>query len=464
MKQFKSTGVLFFLVALVVGYAYFFEYKGKTEKAAEEAQAKKIIPFSLEDISEFTIKTATSEHQFKKEKRETGAVQWMLEKPVKDIASYAAVQSFLSQFGQEAYEDIAAEGTGVDFSIYGLNENPGSFSFTRKHDGLDQTLTIEVGTASAIGGNKYLRLSKQDKVLIAGPFWEVQLQKNFSDLREKNFIDPNFEIEKIVIVNKESQTFEQKDGKWVLNELKTQDPDQVAIDNVYYQLKNLKASQILKEGKADQDLKNLGLQEPAIKITVLGKSDKKIDLSFSRNIANQVYAISGERNVIFSLNPPAVKPFEKLIEDYRDKKKPLSFNLADVEEVDFKSSLTSFKLKKQDSEWKSIEALSGMEVDNSKVVDILSKLSMMKVKKYFDREISYQKSGMSELILKTSKGDKLLELEWSPRPIEDVFVGKSNLSEKTFGLSMEDVGSLPFQAVIKETPKVEEKDQGKTVQ
>lgn len=41
--------------------------------------------------------------------------------------------------------------------------------------------------------------------------------------------------------------------------------------------------------------------------------------------------------------------------------------------------------------------------------------------------------------------------------MDDVFVAKSNLSEKTFGLSMQDVGSLPFQAVVVDPPKAEAK-------
>lgn len=463
MKHYKSTGILFLLVALVAGYAYFVEYKGKIQKEEQETQAKKIIPFSLEETTEFKIKTQTSEHVFKKVTDESGT-KWFLEKPVQDIANYGAVQGFLAQFGAEGYEEVAAEGN-VDLSIYGLNENPNTLTFTRKKDGQDEVVMIEVGTASAIGGKKYLRINGQDKVLIASFFWETQLQKNFSELREKNFIPPEFSIQTIAIQNKEKLHFEQKDAVWVLEELGAKDPDRSAIDDIYYQIKNLRASQIFKEGKNPSDVKNLGLLEPEITID-LSNGAKQITLQFSKNLLGQVYAISSERDVIFSLNPPAVKPFLKVAEDFRDKKKPLSFNVAEVEELDFRSSLTNFKLKKENNEWKSTETLNGMEVDNSKVVDILSKLSMMKVKKYFDQDVNYQKSGMTELKLKTSKGDKVLELEWSARPLDDVFVAKSNLSEKTFGLSMEDVSSLPFQAVIKEIkePKVDEKAQEKVVQ
>ncbi|MES2769718.1 MAG: DUF4340 domain-containing protein [Bdellovibrionota bacterium] len=457
MKQLKSKGIFVLLVAIVVGYAYVFEYRGKIEKEAQEQQAKKIIPFSLEEISEFTVTTTNSESTFKKE-TEGKTVKWFMEKPQRDLASYGAVQGYLSQFGAEVYEEVAAEGSNIDYAIYGLTDKVNSVSFRKP----TEVVTIEVGGAVGLGGKKYIRVNKQDRVLIAGYFWESQFQKATSELREKGFVPADFEISKIEIKNHkphgiEHLTFTQVENKWALSDLITKDPDQSAVDDVYYQIKNMRAAQILKEGKSPQDMANLGLHDPEIKVILSGPKDedKKLELIFSKNMTGQVYAATSERNVIFSMNPPAINVLRKSADDFRDKKKPLSFNLAEVQQIDYKSDLASFNLTKEANAWKSKEKIEGKEIDNAKVVDILSKLSAMKVKKYFDQEVSYQKSGMIELKLKTSKGDEVLDLKWSPKPLEDVFVAKSNLSEKTFGLSMQDVGSLPFQAVVIDPPKPE---------
>lgn len=454
MKQFRSTGILTVLVALIVGYAYFVEYKGKEEKTVADAQAKKIIPFSLEDISGFDVKTPIAEYAFKKENG-----KWYMEKPAQDIANYAAVQGYLSQFGQESYEDVVAEGPKIDFSIYGLgdqnsDEKTSSITFTKKDKVADQTLMVEVGSATALGGKKYVRLNNQDKVLLANSLWDQQLQKSLTELREKNFLPPDYAISKIEVLNKGKLTFEQKDGKWILDELKTKDPDPVAVDDIYYQLKNLKATLIFRDDKSPQDVKTLGLLEPEVKIKAYGPDNKAIELEFSKNMAGQVYAISSERNLIFAANNKSLDPFRKNVEDFRDKKKPLSFNLSDVQQIEFRSDLAGFKLKKENNTWVSTEKIEGgKQLDNSKVVDILSKLSMMKVKKYLAHDVAYQKSGMNELKLKDSKGKELLNLQWSPKPVDDVFVAKSNLSDEIFGLSMQDIGSLPFQMVIADPPK-----------
>jgi hypothetical protein len=462
MKQFRSTGALFALVMLVVGYAYFFEYQGKIKKDAADAQAKKIISFSLEDTNEFSVKTFAEEYLFKKAE---GQKKWILEKPITDVGSFAAIQGFLSQFGQETYEDVVAEGPSTDYGIYGLDDKDPKARITEvTFKTPSQNILIQIGSATAIAGKKYLRINKENKVVLAGYFWESQFQKSLGELREKNFVPPDYSLDKIEIKNEDHMTFIQKDGKWVIEELGAKAPDHAAIDDIYYQVKNLRATQIFKEGKNPQDLTNLGLNEPEIQIKIYGKSaseDKPIEILFSKNMAGQVYAITSDRNVIFSLNAPAVGVFKKGLEDFRDKKKPLSFNLADVQEMDFRSSLTSFKLKKENQAWISTENTPGLEVDNAKVVDILSKLSAMRVKKYFDTEIPYQKSGMSELKLRTSKGDKVLELEWSGRPVEDVFVAKSNLEQKTFGISMQDISSLPFQAVLVEPKKADANQEAK---
>jgi len=460
LKAYKSTGILVLLVAIVTSYAYFFEYRGKIDKDAKELEAKKIVPFSLENISEFTVKTANSESTFKKV-TEGKVTKWFMEKPHKDVANYAAVQGYLSQFGAEAYEEVAAEGANIDYGIFGLNEKTNSITFVKS--GGSESITIEVGSAAALNGKKYIRINQQPKVLIAGFFWESQFQKGIAELREKNLVPADLEFTNIDIKNLTASgvdhlKFEKVDNKWSIKDLTTNDPDQKIVDDVYYQLKNIRASQILKDGKDPSDLRNYGLHEPDIKIQISGlEKAKELEILFSRNITGQIYAVTSDRDVIFSLNPPSVLPFKRAHDDYRDKKKPLNFNIAEVEQIDFKSDLSSFKLKKEDNAWKSLEKLEGKEIDNSKVVDILSKLSSMRAKKYFDQEIEYQQSGMIELKLKTSKGRDILDLKWSPKPVDDVFVAKSNLSEKTFGLSMQDIGSLPFQAVVADPPKAEAK-------
>ena len=455
-KQLKSTGLLILSVAAIAGYAYFFEYKGKIDKEAQEQEAKKIVSMSLQDISEFTITTPLNEYTLKKESN-----KWFIEKPFKDIASYGAVQGYLSQFGAETFQEVAAEGPGIDYSIYGLTEKVNSISF-KKADG-SEVQTIEIGSAAGLSGKKYIRINKQEKVLIADYFWESQFQKGINELREKGFVPDDFSITKIEIKNIKPDgvghlTFALIDSKWVLGDLITKDPDQAGVDDIYYQVKNMRAAQIFKEGKSAQDLASLGLKDPEIKIIVSGTRNKEpstLEILFSKNMTGQVYAATNERDVIFSMNPPAVNVFKKSAEDFRDKKKPLSFNIADVKQLDYRSDLASFKLQKEGDIWKSIEKIEGKEIDNAKVLDILSKLSTMKVKKYFDQEVDYQKSGMIELKLKASGGSDLLDLKWSPKPVDDVFVGKSNLTEKTFGLSMQDVGSLPLQAVVIDPPKLE---------
>lgn len=458
VKQFKSTGALLVLVMLVVGYAYFFEYKGKIQKAAQDTQSKKIIPFSLEDTIEFSVKNFAEEYLFKKlEAQKT----WVMEKPLFDVASFAAIQGFLSQFGQEIFDDIVAEGPGIDYSIYGLNDkDPKERISVVNFKTKDKSISIEIGSATAIAGKKYIRLNKEEKVRLAGYFWESQFQKSLSELREKSFIPSEISIEKIEIQYQDKMSFEQLDGKWTLKELLTKDPDQKTVDDIYYQIKNLRATQIFKEGKNPSDLANLSLTEPEIKIKVSGNVSgvpKSVDLIFSKNLAGQVYATSTDRNLIFSLNPPSVVAFRKTIEDFRDKKKPLSFSLAEVSEIEYKSSFVNFNLKKQNDTWISTENLKDMEVDSTKVVDLLNKVSLMKVDKYFDQEVTYQKSGMSELKLKSSNGQNILELEWSGRPVGDVFVAKSNLDTKTFGLSMQDISSLPFQSILKQKQNAAEK-------
>jgi hypothetical protein len=106
-------------------------------------------------------------------------------------------------------------------------------------------------------------------------------------------------------------------------------------------------------------------------------------------------------------------------------------------------------------EWSLVNAKPNQQVDGAKVSDLLNKLSNLKVKRFFDRDIDYQRSGTQSLILKDNQGHELLKLQWSPKPFKDVFVAKSQLSEKLFGLFTKDMDALPLHDIVKK--KKEEK-------
>ncbi len=63
MKFLKTTGLLWLIVGLVGGYAYFYEYKGKNEQEAQELENKKLVKVELDSLTKIQIKSSRRYHR-----------------------------------------------------------------------------------------------------------------------------------------------------------------------------------------------------------------------------------------------------------------------------------------------------------------------------------------------------------------------------------------------------------------
>jgi hypothetical protein len=460
-KKVNSTAVLFCIVLLVVVYAYFYEYKGKIAKQEQEDKGKIILTTPLEQITEFTVVNPDGKFVFHKIDK-----TWQMTEPVKDLASYGAVQGFLSQFGAEKYVEVVAEGANLNESIYGFKADKDAkdkpSELILKYP--DKTVTVEVGTAAALNGRRYIRLNNEPKVYLASYTWEFLLRKDMYDMREKTLIASDFEPTTINIKNSfGTLNFELGENKkWVLKNITTKDPEQTAIDDIRYQLMATRALKIDSDTQDPKILKETGLLNPSVEIWLTNKDKKELKISLAKNGENQVFATSTARTPIFEMPPNTLEIFNKEANDFRDKKRPLKFEMSQVNQIEFIGDFSNFQIQKQakkeitsKDEWTLANGKPTEQVDTTKATDLLNKLSNLKVKRFFESDVDYQRSGTQSLILRDNQGNELLKLQWSPKPFKDVFVAKSQLSDKLFGLSTKDMDALPIRDIIKD--KKEEK-------
>jgi len=300
-----------------------------------------------------------------------------------------------------------------------------------------------------MSGRRYLRINDEKKVILANYTWEFQLHKKMDDLREKTFLPPDADLKAIHIRNSKGMLdFENKDNHWALVNLKTHDQDNTLIDDLHNQVQNLRAAGIL-------DDKTKKITKPDIEMTLVSGDKKELKVLMAYDTApakdgknKRIFATVSNRDAVFEMAPQAIEIFNRSLDEFRDRRRPLNFELTKVNAIDFNSDLLNFRIKKDKTSWQLTDADTKKEVNLGKVNDLLNKLSSLKVKQFFDDGISYQKSGMETLVLKDDQGQALLQLEWSPKVVKNLFVAKTQLAEKPFGLDTKDIESLPLKDVI----------------
>jgi len=434
-----KTGLFVAIVAGVLSYAYFIEYKGSSEKQEQEERSKLIVGLEKESIQKMEFKNSRGIGLFEK----TGA-QWMIKGELEDIADNQQIENILTQLLGEKFEEVVAEGDNVDSSIFGITDKSSSITFSAP----STQVTVQIGTETSVGNKKYLKLNNSNKVLLVSPTWEYLLERDFKDFISKDLLPRKEGIQKINIKSpKQILHFETQGGNWKLLDLKTDDKDQDAITQIHNNVRSLKAAKLFSQ--AESDIAKVGLDKPAFQIDIFFEDGTKETISFTDfNKTREVIVKSSARKGLYLVNEHSGNFITKSLEDYRDRKRPFRLASQEFSRLSYKSSLSSFDLKNVNGEWLSIQELKGKEIDQVQMNDLLTRIQNLKINLFLDKDFESQKSGMNELKLFDEKGQEVLFLEWPSRPIGTNFIMRSSLEKYPFGVDMKDISALPFHRVV----------------
>lgn len=424
----KKTGLLWLVVALVVGYAYVYEYKGQKDKASQEQEAKKLFKADLKDIVSIQLKTNRGIILIEKK-----SDVWTVVQPFEDVADIGAIQNLINTLTNESYEEVVAEGD-FDTTIYGLQD---PFWIEVKTTNASQKLSI--GTVTGMSGKKYLQRDADKQVLLGSFTWDTVLNKESNEFRKKDLFGiTEAEIQKIQFKNTKLNIL-REGNLWKIEGFKTDDLDSSALDGFVTSLLTLRASQV-DEAKASSKKVAHDIEVQLSNNTTLNAKIFEADGNTSR------IEVSG-RSVAFKISSAVAQTFNKKMDDFRDRKKPFNFDRNQVTEIEFLADPDQFHVKKESGTWGDATG-NKRNVDSAEVERFLNKLSQLRVKSYLGKDIPFQESGSLRLKLKSQTQD-LLTLEWSPRAIQDMLVTKSSIFEEYVGVLSQDIKDLPVRSIYK---------------
>ncbi len=308
------------LVALVVAYDYFVEFKGEERKE----KASHIFSTDVSSIQKFTITNSERAGEDIKVSLEKISVdkededQWKIVSPIIDFADTTSVSIFLDQLTEQK-SDIKLDEAEISqdtntLEKYGLDNPIGSFQVT-----LEDKTSLDVKVGRVEGLNKKTYLMKKDNIWVGDSWWRSQLGKNPNEFRSKDVIVFN-NPKKIIIkhrMNQEAKNipsemqFIKTETGWTLD---GQARD--AVEDYLETIKDLEVQEFVSRDASlfDNWVFNIIIQED--------KLESFHDLKFAPIEGNNAYVYNMPRDVAIKLSKTSVeslfKDVEALVKDPED--------------------------------------------------------------------------------------------------------------------------------------------------
>ncbi len=500
MKNFAGTYILALVVGLTAGYVYFFQYKKHQEQV--EQKEKNAIVFKAEKEKLTHLELVRSTGPLVLEKKD-GA--WRLTAPVQDLADDAAVSSFIDSLLQERSQEVVAEGDGVVWPTFGLDQ-PSTRLVAKTSDGV--SYEIKIGSVKSYDDQLYARVNDEKKVLLVTSSWDAHLTKLPKDLRDKRLLrSDKGDYAGIRITRREGApgvVLDKIDGKWVLKQ--GGDPtiplSKAAVDSYLEKVRALQADDFVNEDKSGADAKKFGVgpNSSVLKIELVSAPDagekaadnkaktagvaptgsfvlevsavkpSQIDKDKKADDETYRFAVSSDSPAIFRIQKMGQNDLNQAANDFYDKRFPFKVVAPDVAEFRINTPELKLEAKKEGDTWVAEGVPEGKEIDSAKVTEVLERIGGLEAVRFLgNAPAKGVNPDKNKIELLSAKGTQLLLVNWGDLLKEKDTSGadaqryhvKSNLAEQALLVSEGSIQGLSLKDILKDKAKDKEKNKPK---
>lgn len=300
--------ILAAVVVLLGAYA-FYDYKHSENETKQKAEAAKLLTLNPDHINEIDIEKQDSRVVLKRT-----ADGWNLEEPVRDNADNDGVEMFVSTAAGESAVDVAREGEGIDWALYGLDK-PHSKIIFKTSDG--RTATYAVSDKKNFEQNTFLRRDNENKVYVAGSAWQARGNKGALEFRDKRLLR-----HKIAAVEKmhwksdrNDLSLESKDGRWILSKDPKRKLEQNKVRELLQNLSEAKAMDFMQSSEpTTAEKKKYFLDKPWATL-VLEVEGKKWTAVLGLSRKHEIYALIHDPLFVLKIEPGPLEKFDNVQPD-----------------------------------------------------------------------------------------------------------------------------------------------------
>jgi len=407
----KTRTALIYLAVLLVlaGYFYYFEVVRRNARTEEKEAALRLFQVEKGKITSLQLikgqgKPITLNKQG----------QWQIIEPLDSPADDYAVGNLLTSLESLKIER-EVETEAQDLKPYGLDNPRLHLSFladgTRHH--------LRVGSKAVVADQYYGSGDQQNRVVLIAASQQQGLNKNFFDLRRKEFFSlKSDEIDRIEIGRAEGKlalTRVTKD-RWQAVAFPEVSIRNSKVDSLISRLIWLRAKRFLDNEKTDYP--QLGLDPARIRISLVSKDKTHTLLLGNRKKAEGIYARGGGLPGVALVDEKLLEQLPAGLSDLEDRTL-LAFDLDQIKGVELELNDASGRLERQGEKWKWEAGDSRQVVENWQVNSLLWKMQELE---YLSGSVPQEDVPTGEkqlnLVLYSQKDEKLGTFFLSELPSE----------------------------------------------
>ncbi len=381
MRGLWSTLALVVFAAGLGGYIY---YDSKNPSIDSGTGQERVFKTANGDtIDEITVKSESGDVTTIKKDDKT----WTVTAPVAAAASSSDASNLASALaGIEVMRVIEANPAGL--AEFGLEKPRIQIDFKGK-DQPDGHLFI--GDKTPTGAALYARRNDEKPVFLIAAFNESTLNRTTFDLRDKTLLSvARGTVQTIEVVSGGKPVLLRKGEKeWRVAQPVDARADYASSEAIVGRLESAQMKSIVAENAAAADLKQYGLDAPAIRVTVTfaGASPTVLELG-AEAAPDAVYARDGSKSMVVTVEKALADDFRKGVDDYRrrDVFDFRAFNASRAEIAFSGKSITVERVKTEGDKpdiWKRVSP-SEKELDKDKVETLLTGLADIRATAFRD--------------------------------------------------------------------------------
>jgi hypothetical protein len=301
------------LVCLVgfAGYAYFKDYRGAEDRQKTEENKDRPLVFERANIKAIALQGKTGVIRL-----ERFGDDWRITQPLDTAADRDAVEGLLTTL--ESGHIDRRLGEVKDRKTYGLDP-PASSLTIETISGPSQSVAL--GDQAPIGGAWFALLGAKEVAVVSAPLGEAA-SKDLLSLRDKTLLafDP-FKVKGLTLVRgKETITLEKPAEGWKVVQPFDAPADGPAISDLLSALERIRATAFVKEKAAEPDLKALGFEPPAVRVTLLQEGwDTTKTIEFGSETDGKRNARAVGKDAVIAILPDFWSKLQTPVTDLRRK-------------------------------------------------------------------------------------------------------------------------------------------------
>lgn len=376
---------MFLVFAVLGGYVYFTEFRGKEERQKQEESKKKLFQVDDKNITEITL--AYPDRTISGVKK--GDKQWQITSPAGVEADSDEWDQLASNFPKIERNDTVAQNV-QDLSQFGLKD-PAVKATAKTKDG--KTFEVLFGGENPKKDHNYAALPDSKDVFLTASNWSKTFTKNVSDLRNKKILDFDIEdIDNVKIQDGAKELETQKSGDdWQLKKPIDAKADASEVSTFVSSIRFGRANSF---PDPPVDAKTAGIDPPAMTITLHDKKAKtdRTLLVGKTSEADKYYARDASRDAIFIVDKEIPEKARKPLFDWRDKS-ITSANREKVDKIEIVRGTDTLTLLKAGSDWKLPD---NKKLQWDKISAMLNTLEFEKAKDIIDPPKSLSTYGLDK--------------------------------------------------------------------